>query len=312
MPPHKRLDIRLRRRLADHLRHIQREEVAWRHEPIHRLQVDVVRIQKVRLRPAAAPSPPHPPQPASALGSEPMIMCSRLDLFHTGTTSTPASPAITHAASCAFAWCANRSPTPTENLGSFSPFAHTFKHPKINRLIGRTTSAVQHTHLTTNPQTPGSRRRPLSSRSGLGTTKVPAQDSRCKRSPRHPPRSTRPSTTPACTAPSPPPRSPYSYARTLDLLPRQVPGRVPYPKPSLARSMDQVRRRTQISRQLRIILHRRQRLRRPAVPMPPDQCVDRRVLAKLMHARRQHHQLRLHPPSPSASGTRSCCPATCS
>src|SRR5579875_2216075 len=47
-----------------------------------------------------------------------MIMCSRLDLFHTGTTSTPASEAITQACSCAAAWCANLSPTPIENFGS--------------------------------------------------------------------------------------------------------------------------------------------------------------------------------------------------
>ena len=114
--------------------------------------------------------------------------------------------------------------------GKLQSLAHTFKHPKINRLIGRTTSAVQHTHLTTNPQTPGSRRRPLSSRSGLGTPKVPAQDSRCKRSPRHPPRSTRPSSFSGL----------YfaivlrqvailDSARTLDLLPSQVPRAVPDP-----------------------------------------------------------------------------------
>ncbi len=36
-------------------------------------------------------------------GSDPMIVCSRFDLFHTGTTSTPASAAFMHAANCAFA-----------------------------------------------------------------------------------------------------------------------------------------------------------------------------------------------------------------
>src|ERR1700722_20714165 len=55
------------------------------------------------------------------LGSDPIIMCSRLDLFQTGTTSTPASEARTHAASCAFAWRANLSPTPIDNLGSLNP-----------------------------------------------------------------------------------------------------------------------------------------------------------------------------------------------
>src|SRR6185312_6950836 len=51
------------------------------------------------------------------VGSDPMIMCSRLDLFQTGVTSTPAALAFMQAASCAFAWCANRSPTPIEYFG---------------------------------------------------------------------------------------------------------------------------------------------------------------------------------------------------
>src|SRR5882762_8171685 len=46
------------------------------------------------------------------------MVCSRFDLFHTGTTGTPASAARTQARNCAFAWCTNRSPTPIENLPS--------------------------------------------------------------------------------------------------------------------------------------------------------------------------------------------------
>src|ERR1017187_4637697 len=47
-----------------------------------------------------------------------MMVCSRFDLFQTGTTSTPASAAFMHAASWALAWWAKRSPTPMENFGS--------------------------------------------------------------------------------------------------------------------------------------------------------------------------------------------------
>ena len=54
-------------------------------------------------------------------GSEPMMLCSRFDLFQTGTTSTPCSRTFTHACNCALAWWANRSPTPTEYLFSFNP-----------------------------------------------------------------------------------------------------------------------------------------------------------------------------------------------
>src|SRR5579875_2640868 len=50
------------------------------------------------------------------VGSEPMMLCSRFDLFHTGMTSIPAFAASTHACSCAFAWWAKRSPTPMEYL----------------------------------------------------------------------------------------------------------------------------------------------------------------------------------------------------
>src|ERR1700682_4400823 len=52
-------------------------------------------------------------------GSEPMIGCSRVGLFHTGITWTPFCKACTQACNCAWAWCANRSPTPMEYLASF-------------------------------------------------------------------------------------------------------------------------------------------------------------------------------------------------
>src|SRR3954466_12762550 len=45
-------------------------------------------------------------------GDEPTVMCSRCDLFQTGTTGAPCSAAIMQARSCAFAWCAKRSPMP--------------------------------------------------------------------------------------------------------------------------------------------------------------------------------------------------------
>src|SRR5262249_34011583 len=47
-------------------------------------------------------------------GSEPTILCSRFDLFQTGMIVTPCCAARTQAANCGFAWCANRSPTPSE------------------------------------------------------------------------------------------------------------------------------------------------------------------------------------------------------
>ncbi len=37
-------------------------------------------------------------------GSEPMIICSRFDLFHTGTTSIPLWRAFMQACNCALAW----------------------------------------------------------------------------------------------------------------------------------------------------------------------------------------------------------------
>src|SRR6202789_2180765 len=43
------------RRLPDEISHIQREEVTWRKEPRNRLEVDMVRIQKVRLLPLQFP-----------------------------------------------------------------------------------------------------------------------------------------------------------------------------------------------------------------------------------------------------------------
>src|SRR5271170_29805 len=52
------------------------------------------------------------------VGSEPMMVCSRLDLFQTGAMVTPAFLAFTQACNCALAWCAKRSPMPTEYFGS--------------------------------------------------------------------------------------------------------------------------------------------------------------------------------------------------
>src|SRR5207247_6402144 len=43
-----------------------------------------------------------------------MVMCSRLDLFQTGMTSTPRSAALMQARNWALAWCAKRSPMPNE------------------------------------------------------------------------------------------------------------------------------------------------------------------------------------------------------
>ena len=50
------------------------------------------------------------------VGSEPMMLCSRLDLFQTGTISTPSFLAARQAASWASASWAKRSPMPRENL----------------------------------------------------------------------------------------------------------------------------------------------------------------------------------------------------
>src|SRR5437016_12846099 len=43
-----------------------------------------------------------------------MVMCSRLDLFQTGMTSTPSSVALIQGRNWALAWCAKRSPMPSE------------------------------------------------------------------------------------------------------------------------------------------------------------------------------------------------------
>src|SRR5215469_6840017 len=70
-------------------------------------------------------------------GSLPMIVCSRLDLFHTGATSIPPSFALMQAANWAFAWCANRSPTPTEYFGKRSSLAITVSNLKrVRKSLG--------------------------------------------------------------------------------------------------------------------------------------------------------------------------------
>jgi hypothetical protein len=53
-------------------------------------------------------------------GCEPTVVCSRYDLFQTGTTSAPRSTAVMHARSWALAWWAKRSPTPIEYFASSS------------------------------------------------------------------------------------------------------------------------------------------------------------------------------------------------
>src|ERR1051326_280441 len=71
-------------------------------------------------------------------GREPTMECSRCDLFHTGVTSTPCAAAIAHARSCAFAWCAKRSPTPNEyfsNLKASLMFSPLFESRRIAILI---------------------------------------------------------------------------------------------------------------------------------------------------------------------------------
>src|ERR1700678_242859 len=51
-------------------------------------------------------------------GSEPMVMCSRLDLFQTGTMEAPSLWARRHVCNWASACRANRSPIPREYLPS--------------------------------------------------------------------------------------------------------------------------------------------------------------------------------------------------
>ena len=76
--------------------------------------------RRPRGRASSSPSPsPRRRQPsARCRGAEPMVVCSRCDLFQTGITSAPRSAAIMQARSCAFAWWAKRSPTPTEYFAS--------------------------------------------------------------------------------------------------------------------------------------------------------------------------------------------------
>src|ERR1700733_712359 len=71
-------------------------------------------------------------------GSDPTIRCSRLDLFQTGMMVTPCRAACTQAANCGLAWCANRSPTPSEyfsrnvlvtNRSSFLERTHSWSKP---------------------------------------------------------------------------------------------------------------------------------------------------------------------------------------
>src|SRR5580692_2001939 len=71
----------------------------------------------------------------------------------------------------------------------------------------------------------------------------------------------------------------------LDLLARQMP-RTPRDRESpLRRRMNQMRRRAQIRRQLRIGFYSSQRRRRPAITILANQRIDALVLAKLLDSR---------------------------
>ena len=89
-------------RFADPVGHVNGVEVRMRHKPVHGLEPDMVGIHVVGcFQPRALTA-------ASAAarvvaGSEPMIRCSRCDLFQTGMTSTPFRLAIRQARSCAWA-----------------------------------------------------------------------------------------------------------------------------------------------------------------------------------------------------------------
>ena len=84
----KRLHVRGAGGFADGVGHVNREEIRGRDETIHRFEADVVGVHVIGFfQPSAFTA-------ASAAarrlaGSEPMKVCSRLDLFQTGTMSTP-------------------------------------------------------------------------------------------------------------------------------------------------------------------------------------------------------------------------------
>src|ERR1700689_918606 len=72
-------------------------------------------------------------------GSEPMIVCSRFDLFQTGMTSTPFCKATSHACNSVLGWCPNLAPTPTEYLPSLRGSCATsalFRHSALNVMDG--------------------------------------------------------------------------------------------------------------------------------------------------------------------------------
>ncbi len=88
MPLHEALDVRSLRGLADKVGHVEGEKVARRKKTLHRRGRNVVGVAEVRQLPPQRLHRRIGRRPHAA-GSEPMMLCSRFDLFQTGTTSTP-------------------------------------------------------------------------------------------------------------------------------------------------------------------------------------------------------------------------------
>ena len=78
---------------ANQIRHVDGEEIAGTDEPVHSFETDMVSIHVVRPLPAQSFHGFIGRRSALA-GSDPMMVCSRFDLFHTGITSTPASRSL--------------------------------------------------------------------------------------------------------------------------------------------------------------------------------------------------------------------------
>ena len=80
---------------------VDREEIRRRNKTVHGFQApDVVGVHVVGILPAERLDGGIS-LGAEQEGSEPMIVCSRLDLFQTGMNSAPSSVASWHARSCA-------------------------------------------------------------------------------------------------------------------------------------------------------------------------------------------------------------------
>ena len=72
--------------------HVDGEEVAGRQEALDCGEVDVVRVAENTVWSSLVPYTAVSAAARVEDGSEPMIVCSRFDLFHTGITSIPALP----------------------------------------------------------------------------------------------------------------------------------------------------------------------------------------------------------------------------